>query len=390
MDDVRVMPLELTILMPCLNEAETLAICIRKAMGYLERSGVAGEVVIADNGSTDGSQAIATELGARVVAIPARGYGAALLGGIQAARGRYVIMGDSDDSYDFSRLDGFVDKLRDGWQLVMGNRFQGGIAPGAMPPLHRYLGNPVLTATGRILYGSPSGDFHCGLRGFDRASILELGLDLPGMEFASEMVVKATIRKLRITEVPTTLSKDGRSRPPHLRSWRDGWRHLRFLLLFSPRWVFLYSGLIMLGIGLLGMLALEVGPVHVFGAALDVHTLLYAAVLVVVGYQSMLFWIFCKTLNLTQGMLAPDPGFVRLQDSLTLERGLLVALAMLVAGLALGGIATAGWGMTGFGDLAPDHTMRLAIPSATLILLAVSTASMSFFLSFLRLSRRSI
>lgn len=390
MDDVRVMPLELTILMPCLNEAETLAICIRKALGYLERSGVAGEVVIADNGSTDGSQAIATELGARVVAIPARGYGAALLGGIQAARGRYVIMGDSDDSYDFSRLDGFVEKLRDGWQLVMGNRFQGGIAPGAMPPLHRYLGNPVLTATGRILYGSPSGDFHCGLRGFDRAAILELGLDLPGMEFASEMVVKATIRKLRITEVPTTLSKDGRSRPPHLRSWRDGWRHLRFLLLFSPRWVFLYSGLIMFALGLLGMLALEIGPVHVFGAVLDVHTLLYAAVLVVVGYQSMLFWIFCKTLNLTQGMLAPDPSFVRLQDSLTLERGLLLALAMLVAGLALGGIATAGWGMTGFGDLAPNHTMRLAIPSATLILLAVSTASMSFFLSFLRLSRRSV
>ncbi len=390
MDDVRVMPLELTILMPCLNEAETLAVCIRKALGYLERSGVAGEVVIADNGSTDGSQKIATELGARVVPISERGYGAALLGGIQAARGRYVIMGDSDDSYDFSRLDGFVEKLREGWQLVMGNRFKGGIAPGAMPPLHRYLGNPVLTATGRVLYGSPSGDFHCGLRGFDRASILDLGLDLPGMEFASEMVVKATIRKLRITEVPTTLSKDGRSRPPHLRSWRDGWRHLRFLLLLSPRWVFLYSGLTMFGAGLLGMLALEIGPVHVLGATLDVHTLLYAAVLVVVGYQSVLFWIFCKTLNTTQGMLAPDPSFLRLQDALTLERGLLLALAMLVAGLTLGLVATAGWGMSGFGDLAPNRTMRLAIPSAALILLAVSTASMSFFLSFLRLSRRSL
>ena len=389
MDDVRVMPLELTILMPCLNEAETIAICIRKALGYLERSGVAGEVVIADNGSMDGSQEIATGLGARVVPISARGYGAALLGGIQAARGRYIIMGDSDDSYDFSRLDGFVEKLRDGWQLVMGNRFQGGIAPGAMPPLHRYLGNPVLTATGRVLYGSPSGDFHCGLRGFERASILDLGLDLPGMEFASEMVVKATIRKLRITEVPTTLSKDGRSRPPHLRSWRDGWRHLRFLLLFSPRWVFLYSGLIMFGAGLLGMIALEIGPVHVQGATLDVHTLLYAAVLVVVGYQSILFWFFCKTLNTTQGMLAPDPHFLRLQDVLTLERGLLLALTMLIAGLILGAVATAGWGMAGFGDLAPNHTMRLAIPSATLILLAVSTASMSFFLSFLRLSRRS-
>ncbi len=389
MDDIRVMPLELTILMPCLNEAETLAVCIRKAMGYLDRSGVAGEVVVADNGSTDGSQAIAAELGARVVPIAARGYGAALLGGIRAARGRYVIMGDSDDSYDFSQLDGFVEKLRDGWQLVMGNRFKGGIAPGAMPPLHRYLGNPVLTATGRILYGSPSGDFHCGLRGFDRASILDLGLDLPGMEFASEMVVKATIRKLRITEVPTTLSKDGRSRPPHLRSWRDGWRHLRFLLLFSPRWVFLYSGAVMFLAGLLGMLALEAGPLHVAGVTLDVHTLLYAAVLVVVGYQSILFWFFCKTLNLTQGMLAPDPSFRRLQSALTLERGLVLALALLVAGLALGVVATAGWGLSGFGDLAPDHTMRLAIPSATLILLAVSTSSMSFFLSFLRLARRS-
>ena len=390
MDDIRTMPLELTILMPCLNEAETLAVCIRKAMGFLQRTGIAGEVVIADNGSTDGSQAIATSLGARVVPIPARGYGAALQGGIQAARGRYVIMGDSDDSYDFSQLDGFVDKLRQGWELVMGNRFQGGIAPGAMPKLHRYLGNPVLTAVGRILYGSPAGDFHCGLRGFDRDAIIGLGLDLPGMEFASEMVVKATIRKLRITEVPTTLSKDGRSRPPHLRSWRDGWRHLRFLLLLSPRWLFLYSGAVMFVIGLLGMLALETGPVTVLGAALDIHTLLYAAVLIVVGYQSILFWIFCKTLNMTQGMLAPDPGFQRLGDALTLERGLLLALAMLIAGLALGVVATAGWSAGGFGLLDPNHTMRLAIPSATLILLAVSTASVSFFLSFLRLARRAV
>ncbi len=389
MDDVRAAPIELTILMPCLNEAETLEICIVKAMGFLQRTGIAGEVVIADNGSTDGSQALAESLGARVVPIPARGYGAALLGGIRAARGRYVVMGDSDDSYDFSRLDAFVDKLRDGWQLVMGNRFQGGIAPGAMPKLHRYLGNPVLTATGRILYGSPSGDFHCGLRGFDRDAILGLGLDLPGMEFASEMVVKATIRRLRITEVPTTLSKDGRSRPPHLRSWRDGWRHLRFLLLFSPRWVFLYSGAVLLGIGLLGMLVLETGPVRLFGATLDIHTLLYAAVLVVVGYQSILFWVFCKTLNRTQVMLSPDPSFDRLDDRITLEGGLLFALALLVVGLGLGLVATAGWTQTGFGDLQPNHTMRLAIPSATLILLAVSTASMSFFLSFLRLARRA-
>ena len=389
MDDVRLAPLELTILMPCLNEAETLEICINKALGFLERTGIAGEVLIADNGSTDGSQAIAEALGARVAPIAVRGYGAALIGGIRAARGRYVIIGDSDDSYDFSRLDGFVEKLRDGWQLVMGNRFQGGIAPGAMPPLHRYLGNPVLTATGRVLYGSPSGDFHCGLRGFDRNSILDLDLDLPGMEFASEMVVKATIRRLRITEVPTTLSKDGRSRPPHLRSWRDGWRHLRFLLLLSPRWVFLYSGAAMFGVGLLGMAALETGPVHLGGATLSIHTLLYASVMVVVGYQSMLFWIFCKTLNMTHVILSPDPAFARLHDQFTLERGLVLALALLLLGLALGTVATAGWGLSGFGELSPTYTMRLAIPSATLILLAVSTASMSFFLSFLRLAHRS-
>ncbi|GAC1480651.1 MAG: glycosyltransferase family 2 protein [Ramlibacter sp.] len=389
MDDVKAPPVELTILMPCLNEAETLATCIKKANGFLERTGIAGEIVIADNGSTDGSQAIAESLGARVVPIPMRGYGAALIGGIRAARGRYVIMGDSDDSYDFSQLDNFVTELRKGWQLVMGNRFLGGIAPGAMPPLHRYLGNPVLTATGRVLYGSPSGDFHCGLRGFDRDAVLGLGLNLPGMEFASEMVVKATIQKLRITEVATTLSKDGRSRPPHLKSWRDGWRHLRFLLLFSPRWVFLYTGAVMFGLGLLGMLLLESGPIRVFGAALDIHSLLYCSLLVVVGYQSVLFWIFCKTLNMTEGMLAPDPSFVRLHDQLTLERSLLFALLMLVLGLGLGLAATLGWGRGGFGPLSPEHTMRLAIPSATLILLAVSTASMAFFLSFLRLVHRS-
>lgn len=233
---------ELTILMPCLNEAETLARCITKARAFLIRSGIVGEVLIADNGSTDGSQQIAAVQGARVVAVKKKGYGSALLGGIHAARGRYVIMGDSDDSYDFSRLDGFVEKLRDGCQLVMGNRFLGGIEPGAMPALHRYLGNPVLSTIGRLFFRSPCGDFHCGLRGFDRDAVLALDLQSPGMEFASEMVVKATIRELRIAEVPTTLSPDGRSRPPHLKSWRDGWRHLRFLLLFSPRWLFLFPG----------------------------------------------------------------------------------------------------------------------------------------------------
>ena len=385
MDDIQAQAVELTILMPCLNEAETLAICIQKARGFLDRANVRGEIVIADNGSTDGSQAIAEELGARVVPITARGYGAALIGGIRAARGRYVIMGDSDDSYDFSRLDNFMAQLRDGWQLVMGNRFKGGVRPGAMPPLHRYLGNPVLTAIGRVLYGSPSGDFHCGLRGFDRDAILGLDLNLPGMEFASEMVVKATLQSLRITEVPTTLSKDGRSRPPHLRSWRDGWRHLRFLLLLSPRWLFLYAGLAMLGVGLTGMALIIPGPVRLLGAMLDIHSLLYASLLVVVGYQSILFWVFCQTLNISVGMLPPDPIFVRLHDQLTLERGLLFALMLLAVGLTLGLRAALGWSGAGFGALSPTTTMRFVIPSATSILLAVSTASMAFFLSFLRL-----
>ena len=381
-------PVELTILMPCLNEAETLAKCIGKANGYLQRSGIVGEILIADNGSTDGSQQIAESLGARVVPISARGYGAALQGGIEQARGRYVIMGDSDDSYDFSRLDDFVAALREGYQLVMGNRFKGGVAPKAMPPLHKYLGNPVLSAAGRILYGGPIGDFHCGLRGFDRDAILGLDLHLPGMEFASEMVVKATIYKLRIIEVPTTLEKDGRSRPPHLRSWRDGWRHLRFLLLLSPRWVFLYSGLATMSFGLLSMIRIIAGPFTVFGATFGIHTLLYASLLVVIGYQSVLFWVFCKTLNIAIGVLPPDPAFQRLHDHLTLERSLVFSCVLLAIGVGLGATATLNWGLSGFAELSPEHEMRLAIPSATCILLAVSTASMAFFLNFLRLAHR--
>jgi glycosyltransferase involved in cell wall biosynthesis len=230
--------LELTILMPCLNEAETLATCITKARSFLSRTGISGEILIADNGSIDGSQTIARDLGARIIPVTTRGYGSALRTGIQAAHGRFVIMGDSDDSYNFSLLDDFVEKLRAGYQLVMGNRFKGGILPGAMPPLHRYLGNPVLTAIGRLFFRSACGDFHCGLRGFERSAILALDLQGSGMEFASEMVVKATVHNLRIAEVPIVLSPDGRTRPPHLRSWRDGWRHLRVLLLFSPRWLF--------------------------------------------------------------------------------------------------------------------------------------------------------
>lgn len=376
---------ELTILMPCLNEAETLAICIDKARAYLTGAGIDGEVLIADNGSTDGSQEIATAHGARVVPIPERGYGSALLGGIKAARGRFVIMGDSDDSYDFSALGPFVAQLRAGFQLVMGNRFKGGILPGAMPPLHRYLGNPVLTAVGRVFFRSPCGDFHCGLRGFDRDSILALDLQAPGMEFASEMVVKATINRLRIAEVPTTLSPDGRTRPPHLRSWRDGWRHLRFLLLFSPRWLFLYPGLVLFILGALAMGWLLPARRSIGGVTLDIHTLFYASLAVVVGFHSMLFAVFAKVYGVREGLSPPDPRLSAILRSFTLEVGLITGGVLLLLGLAQGAYALSAWGAASFGDLSPERTMRLVIPSGTAILLAFQIAYGAFFLSVLEI-----
>jgi glycosyltransferase involved in cell wall biosynthesis len=381
--DAPVDPCELTVLMPCLNEAETLAICIAKAVSYLKRSGVQGEVLIADNGSTDGSQAIAAAAGARVVAIAGKGYGSALLGGIRAARGRYIIMGDSDDSYDFSDLGAFVDQLREGHALVMGNRFKGGIKPGAMPPLHRYIGNPVLTTIGRLFFRSPCGDFHCGLRGFERAAILDLDLQAPGMEFASEMVVKATIHRLKITEVPTTLSPDGRSRPPHLRSWRDGWRHLRFLLLFSPRWLFLYPGLGLMASGAILMLWLLPAPRTVGGLTLDIHTLFYASLAVVVGFHSALFYVFARLYGMREGLAPPDERFLRMTGALTLEAGLLAGLALLLVGVGLAVFALSAWNRTSFGILPPEYAMRLVIPSGTCILLAFQTAYGAFFLSVL-------
>jgi len=376
-------PCELTILMPCLNEAETLATCIAKANSFLRRSGIQGEVLIADNGSTDGSQSIAEAAGARVIAIAGKGYGRALIGGIRAARGRFVIMGDSDDSYDFSALDAFVEKLRNGSLLVMGNRFKGGILPGAMPPLHRYLGNPVLTTVGRIFFHSPCGDFHCGLRGFDRAAIESLDLQSPGMEFASEMVVKATIHGLDIAEVPTTLSPDGRTRAPHLRSWRDGWRHLRFLLLFSPRWLFLYPGLALMGVGTAITLWILPAPATIAGVTLDIHTLFYASLGVVVGFQSALFYVFARLYGMREGLAPPDKKFLRMAESFTLEAGLLTGLVLLLIGLALAVIAVSEWTETEFGALPPEYAMRLVIPSGTCILLAFQIAYGSFFLSVL-------
>ncbi len=380
--------IELTVLMPCLNEAETLATCIQKAQGYLRESNVIGEVLIADNGSTDGSQEIALNLGARVVDVEEKGYGSALLGGIRAARGKYVIMADADDSYDFVNLQPFVDELRNGSELVMGNRFRGGIKPNAMPPLHKYLGNPVLTGIGRLLFRSPSGDFHCGLRGFSRESILNLDLQTTGMEFASEMVVKATLNKLKLAEVPTTLSKDGRSRPPHLRSWRDGWRHLRFLMIFSPRWLFLYPGVVLMCLGSLLGLWLLPGPQLFEGVSLDVHTLLYASLAIVVGFQSVIFAVFTKVFAISEGLLPEDPRVLKTLNVTTLEKGLIAGGILVLAGI-MGSIFTLStWGLHSFGPLQPSETMRTIIPSITAITLGVQTVFSSFFLSVLRLKRK--
>lgn len=376
---------ELTVLMPCLNEAETLAACITKALGYMERDGVRGEVLIADNGSTDGSQEIARSLGARVVDIPVKGYGAALLGGIKAARGTYVIMGDSDDSYDFSRLEPFVERLRGGADLVMGNRFLGGIAPGAMPPLHKYLGNPVLTSIGRLFFGSPVSDFHCGLRGFRRDSILGLNLQTTGMEFASEMVVKATLHGLRIAEVPTTLSPDGRSRPPHLRSWRDGWRHLRFLLFFSPSWLFLYPGLALLLLGLGGMSALMAGPIDIGGTVFDVHTMLVSTMLILVGFQAVSFSLIAREYVGSINLLPAPRGLISHLQRISLEAWLIVGGLLCVAGLAAVATAVVHWGQVEFGPLTGTSTMRMIIPGVTAIALGIQLVFVSFFRDIVRM-----
>jgi glycosyltransferase involved in cell wall biosynthesis len=375
--------LEVTILMPCLNEGETVATCVRKATGFLATRGIAGEVVVADNGSSDGSQALARAAGARVVDVAGRGYGAALLGGIAAARGRFVIMGDADDSYDFSRLDEFVERLRAGDQLVMGNRFAGGIAPGAMPPLHRYLGNPVLSCLGRVLFRSGIGDFHCGLRGFHRDAIRALRLVSPGMEFASEMVVKSELAGLRIAEVPTTLSPDGRSRPPHLRSWRDGWRHLRFLLMMSPRWLLLYPGLALLITGAMTQLAILRGPVIVAGVGFDIHTMLYSSGASILGLQLVIFSLLARAIGCVKGVLPPTASVARLWRALTLERGIVVGIVVGLLGFGVAVHSVGMWLGTHLSVLEPAEMMRYAIPSVTLMIAGAEIVFASFVLSFI-------
>jgi glycosyltransferase involved in cell wall biosynthesis len=380
--------LELSIVMPCLNEAETLATCIEKAQRFLAAHGVHGEIIVADNGSTDGSQAIAARLGVRVVDVPARGYGSALHGGISAARGRFVILGDADDSYDFSDLGGFLERLRAGDALVMGNRFRGRILPGAMPPLHRLVGNPVLSAIGRLFFHSPVGDFHCGLRAMNRAAYDTIGPTTTGMEYASELVIKATLAGLPISEVPIVLYPDGRSRPPHLRSWRDGWRHLRFMLLFSPRWLFLAPGSVLFGLGFAVSLWLLTGERRLGPAQLGIHTLLIACLACLLGYQLIVFALFTKVFAITEGF-QPMPAYLdRLFAHVTLELGIAVGLLLTLAGLGTLVALTLHWNAVGFGSLDPIVTMRAVIPGAVLLVLGIQTIFSSFFLSVLGIRRR--
>jgi glycosyltransferase involved in cell wall biosynthesis len=380
--------LEVSVVMPCLNEAETLASCIGKAQRALREANIAGEVIVADNGSNDGSVEIAERMGARVVNVRSKGYGNALMGGIASARGKYVVMGDADDSYDFGHISRFVEQLRQGADVVMGNRFRGGIQKDAMPALHRYFGNPLLTRIGRLFFHSPVGDFYCGLRGFRKEAYERMGLRTTGMEFATEMVVKATLLQLRIAEVPTTLSPDGRNRPPHLRTWRDGWRTLRFFLLYSPRWLFLYPGMTLMLAGTLLGLWLLPAPRVVGNVTFDVHTLVYAAAFVLLGFQAVAFAVFTKFFAISEGLLPPDPTLDGLFRHITLEVGLAVGAVLTITGLATSVYAVGAWGSRHFGALDYSHTMRLVIPAALLLTLGAQTIFASFFMSVLGLRRR--
>jgi glycosyltransferase involved in cell wall biosynthesis len=381
-------PIELSVVMPCLNERNTVGTCVRKAIDTMRRSGIRGEVIVADNGSTDGSQEISEAEGARVVRIAAKGYGNALMGGIMAAGGEYVVMGDADDSYDFTHIPRFIEKLRAGSDLVMGNRFQGGIADHAMPPLHRYFGNPAFTAMGRLFFHSPCGDFYCGLRGFRKDSFLRMDIRSTGMEFACEMVVKASMLEMDVREVPTTLSPDGRGRPPHLRTWRDGWRTLRFMLLYSPRWLFLYPGTALIVAGIAGCAWLLPGPKLFHGIQFDVHTLLYAFVSVLLGFQLVAFAVFAKVFAISEGLLPEDPRLSRAFRYLTLETGLVAGGLLAAVGLAGSVLAVSDWAGKSFGRLDLDQMLRVVMPSVFAITLGVQTICGSFFLSILGLRRR--
>jgi glycosyltransferase involved in cell wall biosynthesis len=376
-----------TIVMPCLNEAESLEPCIRKATQAIADLGIEGEVLIADNGSTDGSIELAESLGARVVHVKARGYGSALKGGFAEARGKYILMGDADGSYDFAHLPRFVEKLDEGYDLVMGNRFAGGIAPGAMPPLHRYFGNPGLSWMGRLFFGAKTGDFYCGLRAFRRDALPELNLQSPGMELGVEMVAKAALYGLRMADVPTTLSPDLRSRPPHLRTWRDGWRTLRFFLLYSPRWLFFYPGVALMVLGVALSALVLPHAVSIFGARLDVHTLLYAGAAVVVGFQGVLFAVLARVYAASEGFL-PETSLVNsARRMFSLERGLLIGGLLVLAAVVLTVITVVRWEQSSFHHLDYPSSLRLAIPAAVALMLGSQVVFASFFMSVLGIKR---
>lgn len=375
--------LELSIVIPCLNEAETLALVIDRAQRFLQAYDVAGEVVIADNGSTDGSVAIAIAHGARVVPIPEKGYGAALRGGIAAARGTYVAMGDADCSYDFMSLMPFLERLRAGTEMVVGNRFLGGIGKGAMPPLHRYIGNPVLSFFGRIFYQAPIGDFHCGLRAFRRDSVAALDLNSSGMEYASEMIVKAQLSGLSMAEVPTTLAKDGRSRPPHLRSWRDGWRHLKFLLVFSPRWLFVYPGLALFALGLTAFAALLPGDLTFGSIRFGVHSLLFSGAAMLIAVQLISFGLLASLFGARERYWPATPSLARMRERMSIDNGCILGGSMMGLGIAGALAALASWAGAGFSDMDPDMLMRLSIPSVLLAGIGLQVMLTSFLIELL-------
>lgn len=380
---------EVSIVMPCLNEARTVGACVGKALRALREMGITGEVLVADNGSTDGSQEIATAAGARVISVAPRGYGAALQGGIAACRGRYVVMGDADDSYDFTQIAPFVERLRAGDELVMGNRFKGGIRPGAMPWHHRYVGNPVLTGLLNLFFRAGVGDAHCGLRAFRKDAYERLNLVTTGMEFASEMVVKAALRGLRIGEVPVVLHPDGRDRPPHLRSFRDGWRHLRFLLLFCPLWLFLLPALFLLITGAGLMVWLTPGARPVGGIVFDVHTMLLGSLCLILGYQTLWLGVFSKVFGHRLGLLPADAITRAVGSWFTVERGLVAGGCVFVAGLGVNGWLVAQWWNVSLGELDVGRTMRGALWGLSGMVLGVQTAYSTFFVGLLDLWKPS-
>jgi glycosyltransferase involved in cell wall biosynthesis len=383
--------IEVSVVMPCLNEADTLATCIEKAQRAMRESGFVGEIIVADNGSQDGSQQIASALGARVVPVEAKGYGNALMGGIASARGRFIIMGDADDSYDFLEIPKFVERLREGYEIVQGCRLPRGggrVLPGAMPKLHRWWGNPMFSMMARKWFRTPINDIYCGLRGFQKTFYDDLDQRCTGMEFATEMIIKASLYNARIAEVPVTLHPDGRkSHAPHLKTFRDGWRTLRFFLMYSPRWLFLIPGILLITLGAIGYVVALPG-LTLGRITFDAHTLLFASLAILVGYQSILFAIFTKTFAISEGLMPEDPRMDRFFRIVNLERGLILSTAALLIGMVLLVLAIIQWWATGFGHLEYSHTMRFVIPGATLTALGFQTILSSFFVSILGMRRR--